>query len=102
MRKLTFIAFLCTLLLVSCNQEEQLDTSSTTNKSGILFKLQKDGYEGSTSRISGKETSPYDELHYFIVDENGEKVKISRAIMKPLRPQFIPKDCTKEITVCWF
>ena len=75
MRKLTFIAFLCTLLLVSCNQEEQLDTSSTTNKSGILFKLQKDGYEGSTSRISGKETSPYDELHYFIVDENGEKVK---------------------------
>lgn len=75
MRKLTFIAFLCTLLLVSCNQEEQLDTSSTTNKSGILFKLQKDGYEGSTSRISRKETSPYDELHYFIVDENGEKVK---------------------------
>lgn len=75
MRKLTFIAFLCTLLLVSCNQEEQLDTSSTTNKSGILFKLQKDGYEGSTSRIFGKETSPYDELHYFIVDENGEKVK---------------------------
>ena len=31
--------------------------------------------EGSTSRIFGKETSPYDELHYFIVDENGEKVK---------------------------
>ena len=74
MRKLTFIAFLCTLLLVSCNQEEQLDTSSTTNKSGILFKLQKDGYEGSTSRTAEEETSPYDELHYFIVDENGEKV----------------------------
>ena len=75
MRKFTFIAFLCTLLLVSCNQEEQLDTSSTTNKSGILFKLQKDGYEGSASRTSGKETSPYDELYYFIVDENGDKVK---------------------------
>lgn len=73
MRKLTFIAFLCTLLLVSCNQEEQLDTSSATNKSGILFKLQKDGYEGNTSRTAEEETSPYDELHYFIVDENGEK-----------------------------
>lgn len=75
MRKFTFIAFLCTLLLVSCNQEEHLGTSSTENKSGIIFKLQKQGYEGASSRASETETSLYDQLHYFIVDENGNKVK---------------------------
>ena len=75
MRKFTFIAFLCTLLLVSCNQEEHLDASSTSNKSGISFKLQKDEYEGNSSRSSEAGTPPYDELHYFIVDENGKKVK---------------------------
>lgn len=74
MRKLTFIAFLCTLLLVSCNQEDRLDASSTANKSGISFKLQKDEYEGNSSRSSEVEASPYDELHYFIVDENGDKI----------------------------
>ena len=46
MRKLTFIAFLCTLLLISCNQEEYSEASSTSNQSGIVFKLQKEGYEG--------------------------------------------------------
>lgn len=75
MRKFTFIAFLCTLLLVSCSQEEHLGTSSTENQSGIVFKLQKQGYEGVSSRASETETSLYDELHYFIVDENGDKVK---------------------------
>lgn len=75
MRKFTFIAFLCTLLLVSCNQEEHLGTSSTENKSGIVFKLQKQGYEGVSSRASETETSLYDQLYYFIVNENGDKVK---------------------------
>lgn len=75
MRKLTFIAFLCTLLLVSCNQEEHLESSSSTNKSGIVFKLRKEDYAENNSRTSGNDMTPYDELHYFIVDENGDKVK---------------------------
>ena len=75
MRKLTFITFLCTLLLVSCNQEEHLETSSTPSQNGVVFKLQKDGYEGQSSRTSVTDSSPYDQLHYYIVDENGNKVK---------------------------
>ena len=38
-------------------------------------KLQKEDYEGNGSRSSENETSLYDQLYYFIVDENGEKVK---------------------------
>lgn len=75
MRKLTFITFLCTLLLVSCNQEEHWETSSTPGKNGVVFKLQKEGYEGQASRASDTDSSPYDQLHYYIVDENGDKVK---------------------------
>lgn len=52
MRKLTFIAFLCTLLLISCNQEEYSEASSTSNQSGIVFKLQREGYEGKETRSS--------------------------------------------------
>lgn len=75
MRKLTFIGFLCVLLLVSCSQEKYPETSSETNKAGVVLKLQKEDYEGNSSRSSENETSLYDQLYYFIVDENGEKVK---------------------------
>lgn len=75
MRKLTFIGFLCVLLLVSCSQEKYPETSSETNKAGVVFKLQKEDYEGNGSCSSENETSLYDQLYYFIVDENGEKVK---------------------------
>lgn len=47
MRKLTFIGFLCVLLLVSCSQEKYPETSSETNKAGVVFKLQKEDYEGN-------------------------------------------------------
>ena len=75
MRKLTFIAFLCTLLLVSCNQEEYSEASSTSNQSGIVFKLQREGYEGKETRSSENDSSPYDQLYYFIADENGNRVE---------------------------
>ena len=52
MRKLTFIGFLCVLLLVSCSQEKYPETSSETNKAGVVFKLQKEDYEGNGSRSS--------------------------------------------------
>ena len=75
MRKLTFIAFLCTLLLISCNQEEYSEASSTSNQSGIVFKLQREGYEGKETRSSENDSSPYDQLYYFIADENGNRVE---------------------------
>lgn len=75
MRKLTFIAFLCTLLLISCNQEEYSEASSTSNQSGIVFKLQREGYEGKETRCSENDSSPYDQLYYFIADENGNRVE---------------------------
>lgn len=75
MRKLTFIAFLCTLLLISCNQEEYSEASSTSNQSGIVFNLQREGYEGKETRSSENDSSPYDQLYYFIADENGNRVE---------------------------
>lgn len=63
MRKLTFIGFLCVLLLVSCSQEKYPETSSETNKAGVVFKLQKEDYEGNSSRSSENETSLYDQLY---------------------------------------
>lgn len=75
MRKLTFIAFLCTLLLISCNQEEYSEASSTSNLSGIVFNLQREGYEGKETRSSENDSSPYDQLYYFIADENGNRVE---------------------------
>ena len=75
MRKLTFIAFLYTLLLISCNQEEYSEASSTSNQSGIVFKLQREGYEGKETRSSENDSSPYDQLYYFIADENGNRVE---------------------------
>lgn len=75
MRKLTFIAFLCTLLLISCNQEEYSEASSTSNQSRIVFKLQREGYEGKETRSSENDSSPYDQLYYFIADENGNRVE---------------------------
>lgn len=75
MRKLTFIAFLCTLLLISCNQEEYSEASSTSNQSGIVFKLQREGYEGKETRSSENDSSPYNQLYYFIADENGNRVE---------------------------
>lgn len=75
MRKLTFIAFLCTLLLISCNQEEYSEASSTSNQSGIVFKLQREGYEGKETRSSENDSLPYDQLYYFIADENGNRVE---------------------------
>lgn len=75
MRKHTFIAFLCTLLLISCNQEEYSEASSTSNQSGIVFKLQREGYEGKETRSSENDSSPYDQLYYFIADENGNRVE---------------------------
>lgn len=75
MRKLTFIAFLCTLLLISCNQEEYSEASSTSNQFGIVFKLQREGYEGKETRSSENDSSPYDQLYYFIADENGNRVE---------------------------
>ena len=75
MRKLTFIAFLCTLLLISCNQEEYSEASSTSNQSGIVFKLQREGYEGKETRSSENDYPPYDQLYYFIADENGNRVE---------------------------
>ena len=82
MRKLTFIAFLCTLLLISCNQEEYSEASSTSNQSGIVFKLQKEGYEGKETRSSENESSPYDQLYYFIVDENGNRMENIKSYYK--------------------
>lgn len=82
MRKLTFIAFLCTLLLISCNQEEYSEASSTSNQSGIVFKLQKEGYEGKETRSSGNESSPYDQLYHFIVDENGNRMENIKSYYK--------------------
>ena len=82
MRKLTFIAFLCTLLLISCNQEEYSEASSTSNQSGIVFKLQKEGYEGKETRSSENESSPYDQLYHFIVDENGNRMENIKSYYK--------------------
>lgn len=82
MRKLTFIAFLCTLLLISCNQEEYSEASSTSNQPGIVFKLQKEGYEGKETRSSENESSPYDQLYYFIVDENGNRMENIKSYYK--------------------
>lgn len=41
MRKLTFIGFLCVLLLVSCSQEKYPETSSETNKAGVVSNCKK-------------------------------------------------------------
>jgi hypothetical protein len=82
MRKFTFIAFLCTLLLISCNQEEYSEASSTSNQPGIVFKLQKEGYEGKETRSSENESSPYDQLYYFIVDENGNRMENIKSYYK--------------------
>lgn len=82
MRKLTFIAFLCTLLLISCNQEEYSEASSTSNQPGIVFKLQKEGYEGKETRSSENESSPYDQLYHFIVDENGNRMENIKSYYK--------------------
>lgn len=82
MRKLTFIAFLCTLLLISCNQEEYSEASSTSTQSEIVFKLQKEGYEGKKTRSSENDSSPYDQLYYFIADENGNRVENIKSYYK--------------------
>lgn len=63
------------MLLISCNQEEYSEASSTSNQSGIVFKLQREGYEGKETRSSENDSSPYDQLYYFIADENGNRVE---------------------------
>lgn len=64
MRKLTFIAFLCTLLLISCNQEEYSEASSTSNQSGIVFKLQKKDTKEKKPAV--RKMSPHLTINYTI------------------------------------
>ncbi|WP_418573901.1 hypothetical protein [Phocaeicola sp.] len=40
-----------------------------------MFKLQREGYEGKETRSSENDSSPYDQLYYFIADENGNRVE---------------------------
>lgn len=40
-----------------------------------MFNLQREGYEGKETRSSENDSSPYDQLYYFIADENGNRVE---------------------------
>ena len=61
MTKVTFITFLCSLLLVACSQEEW-QTTVDTDTSEAVFKLYDMNYSVGNSRVESRQESRYGRL----------------------------------------
>lgn len=74
-KEFVFIALLCSILSVSCTEQDTHDTLSDSPKSGIVFKLYEEGYQKQESRTAESTVSAYDYVSHYIVDEDGNKVQ---------------------------
>lgn len=82
MTKVTFITFLCSLLLVACSQEEW-QTTVDTDTSEVVFKLYDMNYSEGNSRVESRQESRYDRLEFYVVDENGDRVEDTKGKYNP-------------------
>ena len=82
MTRVTFITFLCSLLLVACSQDEW-ETAVDTDTSGAVFKLYDMDYGEVGSRAEALKESRYDRLEFYVVDENGNRVKDAKGKYNP-------------------
>ena len=82
MTKVTFITFLCSLLLVACSQEEW-QTTVDTDTSEAVFKLYDMNYSEGNSRVESRQESRYDRLEFYVVDENGDRVEDTKGKYNP-------------------
>lgn len=75
LKGITFVTFLCSFLLMACSREEWGSTSDM-QLSEAVFKLYDVKYgTADLSRAESLEESRYDRLEFYIVDDNGERIK---------------------------
>lgn len=82
MIRVTFITFLCSLLLMACSQDEW-ETAVDTDSSEAVFKLYDMDYGEDGSRAESLKASYYDRLEFYVVDENGNRVKDAKGKYNP-------------------
>lgn len=74
MTKVTLVTFLFSMLLMACSHDTWDDTV-TSDVSGAVFKLYDMDYGEGDSRAEVLDASGYDRLEFYVVDENGDRVK---------------------------
>lgn len=83
MRKIVWIAFLCSLAFISCQQEEWTESTATAS-GGTVIRLRSDGYDNrEETRASAQETDAYDRVEFCVADEDGYIVKGLKGIYDP-------------------
>ena len=76
MKRITLLALLGLLFMVSCTNDDMMNGSNTSSeRSGIRFRLKKSAYVGEiNSRTESVGTGVYDKVFFYIADSDGDIV----------------------------
>ena len=76
MKRITLFALIGLLFMVSCTNDDMMNSSNTgSGRSGIRFRLKKSEYVGdSNSRTESVSTGVYDKVFFYIADSEGDVV----------------------------
>ena len=76
MKRITLFALIGLLFMVSCTNDEMMNSSNTgSGRSGIRFRLKKSAYIGDiNSRTESVSTGVYDKVFFYIADSEGDVV----------------------------
>ena len=76
MKRITLFALIGLLFMVSCTNDDMMNSSNTgSGCGGIRFRLKKSAYIGdSNSRTESVSTGVYDKVFFYIADSDGDIV----------------------------
>ena len=83
MNRITHVLLYCILFLTAC-QSDPWEETSRRETSGIVFKLQYDGFDDATSRSSNiRLDAKYDRVEFCIVDAQGSTIEGIKSLYDP-------------------
>lgn len=93
MKKFLFMFVLSCLCLAGCEQEHDVWTQE--EKKGIVFKLYSTGFQDEKDSRAAAETTDYDRLDFYIMNNLGEPVEGVKSMYNPLTKEIIAEGLRK-------